>query len=117
MRVRLLGVAMDLGAGRRGVDMGPSALRLAGVKEGIARLGIDVVDDPRSIFVPIRERSHQYDERLRFLPEIVDGCTLLAERVKLAMDEGDFPLVMGGDRSGHRIAANEDRYAAHELRR
>ena len=92
---------MDLGAGRRGVDMGPSALRLAGIREGIAGLGHDIRDDPQSIFVPIRERSHPYDQKLRFLPEIVDGCTRLAQRVELAKQEGDLPVVMGGD---HAIA-------------
>jgi arginase len=99
MKVRLLGVAMDLGAGRRGVDMGPSALRLAGIKERIAELGIDVEDDRESIFVPIRERGHEYDNRLKFLPEIIEGCEKLATRVELARDEGTMPVVMGGDHS------------------
>ncbi|WP_455383680.1 arginase [Salinispira pacifica] len=99
MRVRLLGVAMDLGAGRRGVDMGPSALRLAGIKERIAELGYEVEDDRESIYVPIRERSHEYDSRLKFLPEIVEGCRKLAERVELAKEDGALPVVMGGDHS------------------
>ncbi|HUX51717.1 MAG TPA: arginase [Spirochaetia bacterium] len=99
MRVRLLGVAMDLGAGRRGVDMGPSAMRVAGIRERIAELGFEVEDDQESIFVPIRERGHEYNSKLKFLPEIVEGCTKLAVRVELAKDEGALPVVMGGDHS------------------
>ncbi len=99
MNVRLLGVAMDLGAGRRGVDMGPSALRLAGIKERISELGYSVEDDRESIYVPIRERSHEYDPRLKFLPEIVEGCRKLAERVELAKSDGMLPVIMGGDHS------------------
>ena len=99
MKVRLLGVAMDLGAGRRGVDMGPSAMRVAGIRERIAELGFDVEDDQESIFVPIRERGHEYNSKLKFLPEIVEGCSKLAVRVELAKDEGALPVVMGGDHS------------------
>jgi len=90
---------MDLGAGRRGVDMGPSAMRVAGIRERIAELGFDVEDDQESIFVPIRERGHEYNSKLKFLPEIVEGCSKLAVRVELAKDEGALPVVMGGDHS------------------
>ena len=90
---------MDLGAGRRGVDMGPSAMRVAGIRERIAELGFEVEDDQESIFVPIRERGHEYNSKLKFLPEIVEGCTKLAVRVELAKDEGALPVVMGGDHS------------------
>ena len=99
MKVRLIDVQMDLGAGRRGVDMGPSALRLAGIREKVAAMGIEVEDDSEPIAVAIRERGEAYDPHLRFLPEIVSGCTRLAERVELAKDEGVIPLVMGGDHS------------------
>lgn len=90
---------MDLGAGRRGVDMGPSALRLAGIKERISDLGYSVEDDVVPIHVPIRERGREFNAKLKFLPEIVDGCLKLAERVELAMDSAALPVVMGGDHS------------------
>lgn len=90
---------MDLGAGRRGVDMGPSALRLAGIRERISEMGIEVDDDRESIPIPIRERGDVFDERVRFLPHIVTGCTRLAGRVELAKQENTVPLVMGGDHS------------------
>ncbi|HUX22069.1 MAG TPA: arginase [Spirochaetia bacterium] len=99
MKVRLIDVAMDLGAGRRGVDMGPSALRLAGIREKIAAMGIEVEDDEEPIAVAIRERGDVYDNRLKFLPEIVSGCTHLARRVELAKEQGVMPIVMGGDHS------------------
>jgi len=99
VKVRLIDVAMDLGAGRRGVDMGPSALRLAGIREKIAAMGVEVDDDPEPIEVAIRERGDVYDPQLRFLPEIVNGCTHLAARVEGAKEEGLVPIVMGGDHS------------------
>lgn len=99
MKVRLIDVAMDLGAGRRGVDMGPSALRLAGIREKIEAIGVEVEDDAEPIAVAIRERGDFYDNRLKFLPEIVHGCTQLAVRVALAKEEGAIPVVMGGDHS------------------
>ena len=79
MKVRLIDVQMDLGAGRRGVDMGPSALRLAGIREKVAAMGIEVEDDSEPIAVAIRERGEAYDPHLRFLPEIASGCTRPAE--------------------------------------
>lgn len=89
---------MDLGAGRRGVDMGPSALRLAGLDERIASLGYDVcdlgnvkVDQPESI--PIGR------ENARYLPQIVSTCTRLADIVYQALQEGRKPIVLGGDHS------------------
>ena len=99
MRLRLLSVEMDLGAGRRGVDMGPSALRIAGIRERLEQLGHDVEDDRESIFVPIRERAEEFDPRLKFLPEVCDGCVRLSERVYRAKRDGSIPIVMGGDHS------------------
>lgn len=97
--VRLIDVPMDLGAGRRGVDMGPSALRLAGIKEKITALGYQVEDDKEDIFVPIPERNEVINKHLRFLPQIIASCEHLAKRVELAKEENTFPIVMGGDHS------------------
>ena len=89
---------MDLGAGRRGVDMGPSALRLAGMNERLTSLGYEVrdfgnvvVDQPESL--PI---GHQ---TARYLPQIAQTCGRLADLVETAAAEGDTPLVLGGDHS------------------
>lgn len=99
MHIRLIDVPMDLGAGRRGVDMGPSALRLAGIKEKISAMGFSVEDDQDDIFVPIPEHGHVANTKLKFLKEIVTTCEHLAHRVELAKKEGFFPIVMGGDHS------------------
>jgi arginase len=97
-RIRLIGVPLDLGAGRRGVDMGPSALRIAGVGEQITRLGHEVVDEG-DIAVAAPEVQRIEDPRLKYLPEIVRAVTILAQRVERALEAGDFPLVLGGDHS------------------
>ncbi|MCA0446033.1 MAG: arginase [Bacteroidetes bacterium] len=99
MHVRLIDVPMDLGAGRRGVDMGPSALRLAGIKEKIVAMGFSVEDDQDDIFVPIPEHGHVENNKLKFLKEIITTCEHLAHRVELAKEGGFFPIVMGGDHS------------------
>ena len=99
MKLRLLSVEMDLGAGRRGVDMGPSALRIAGIRERLEQLGHDVEDDRESIFVPTRERAEEFDPRLKFLPEVHEGCVRLSERVYRSKRDGAIPIVMGGDHS------------------
>lgn len=99
MKVRLIGVPMDLGAGRRGVDMGPSAMRLAGIKEKLKSIGHEVEDDMQNIHVPIPEHGNVFASNLKFLPEIHSACVALAERVELAKNEGYLPIVMGGDHS------------------
>jgi len=97
-RIRLIGVPLDLGAGRRGVDMGPSAMRIAGVAEQVGRLGYQVVDEG-DIAVAGPEIQRIEDPRLKYLPEIVRAVTILSGRVQQALEEGDFPLVLGGDHS------------------
>ena len=89
---------MDLGAGRRGVDMGPSAIRHAGLHDMLRRLGHEVadagdVDSPVAESVVLREAS------LRFIDEIVPSCLELADRVHEAAEAGSVPLVLGGDHS------------------
>lgn len=100
MKIRLIGVPMDLGAGRRGVDMGPSAIRIAGVAERLRALGHDLHDDG-DLVVKGPEQQRVRSEKLRYLPEIVRACTILASRVAKIAHEGEFPLALGGD---HAIA-------------
>ncbi len=96
--VRLVGVPMDLGAGRRGVDMGPSAIRIAGVGEKLRRMGFDVHDDG-DVGVPSPETRDVHDSRARYLPAIYHVCNRLRLRVRRSMDAGEIPLVLGGDHS------------------
>jgi len=99
MRIRLIDVPMDFGANRRGVDMGPSALRQAGIKATLSDLGHQVEEEKRSVRVPIADHSDEGDPRVKFLDPIVEGCTALAGLVEEAAGDGAFPLVMGGDHS------------------
>jgi len=89
---------MDLGGNRRGVDMGPSAVRIAGIERGIRGLGIGFEDRGN---IPVRDPRGQApsDPSAKFLPEIAEACRDLAESVEAAMGEGHFPLVIGGDHS------------------
>jgi arginase len=99
MRIRLIDVPMDFGANRRGVDMGPSALRQAGMKTTLADLGHHVEEEKRAVKVPIADHADEGDPRVKFLEPIVEGCTTLAHLVVDAMAADAFPLVMGGDHS------------------
>lgn len=97
-RIRLFGVPMDLGAGRRGVDMGPSAIRLAGIREGLANLGHEVADDG-NLGVPSPESQETGDPHARYLALIYHVCNRLRLRVMRALAAGETPLIMGGDHS------------------
>jgi arginase len=96
--VRIIGFPMDLGAGRRGVDMGPSALRIAGVGEKLAALGYKVIDDG-DVDVRIPEVVEVKDPTLRYLPEIAEACQALSVKVEQSLNNDEFPLVLGGDHS------------------
>ncbi len=98
MKIHLLGVPMDLGAGRRGVDMGPSAIRIAGVTERLRALG-HMVQDEGDIPIKNPEQLKIRNEKLKYLPEIVRACTILAHKVEKIMHSGGFPLILGGDHS------------------
>ncbi|MGE5316244.1 MAG: arginase [Acidobacteriota bacterium] len=100
MNIHILGVPMDLGAGRRGVDMGPSALRIAGVTEKLRKLGHTVIDEG-DIAITSPELQTIENPRLKYLPEIVRACSVLAARVDEILAADAFPLVLGGD---HAIA-------------
>ena len=96
---------MDLGSGRRGVDMGPSAIRIAGVADRLRELGHKVVDDG-DIVIKNMEELKVGNERARYLAEIARASALLARKVERIMDRGHFPLVLGRrslDRGGHRL--------------
>lgn len=98
MKIHIIGVPMDLGAGRRGVDMGPSAIRIAGVAEKLRTLG-HVVTDEGDIPIKPPELQKIRNDRLRYLPEIVRACTLLSGKIEKVLSAGGFPLVLGGDHS------------------
>lgn len=98
MNIHLIGVPMDLGAGRRGVDMGPSAIRIAGVAEKLQRLGHTVVDEGDIVIKPPEQQKIRND-KLRYLSEIVRACTILSTKVEKILQDSGFPLVIGGDHS------------------
>jgi arginase len=89
---------MDLGSGRRGVDMGPSAIRIAGVAARLAELGHKVVDDG-DVDIKNSEELKVGNERARYLGEIARASASLARKVDRIMELGHFPLVLGGDHS------------------
>ena len=97
-RVAILGAALDLGAGRRGVDMGPSAIRYAGLRERLVRSGLDV-EDWGNVQAELAETRPRGSERARFLEEILETCSRVAEQVEWARAAGFLPLVLGGDHS------------------
>ncbi|MEN3334828.1 MAG: arginase [Blastocatellia bacterium] len=97
-RCRIIGVPMDLGAGRRGVDMGPSAIRIAGLNQAIAFIGCEVTD-VGNVHVMPPEAVAQLHTRARYLPEIAAASEELAGMVEAALDDGAVPVVLGGDHS------------------
>jgi arginase len=96
--VAVIGAALDLGAGRRGVDMGPSAIRYAGLDARIAELGREIVDWG-NVETAVPEAVQPGDERARFLDEIKRACSRVASLVERAVAGGYLPLVLGGDHS------------------
>jgi arginase len=103
-KVRVIGVPMDLGQSRRGVDMGPSALRVAGLLTRLRQLGCQV-DDIGNIPVKQPEEQPYGEKRAKYLNEIAETCRGLAEIVEKSLAEGFLPLVLGGD---HSIAAGTE---------
>jgi len=96
--VAVIGAALDLGAGRRGVDMGPSAIRYAGLEARIEGLGRRC-EDWGNVVTAVAEASAVGSERTRFLPQIKETCERVAELVARAVEGGFLPLVLGGDHS------------------
>jgi arginase len=97
-RVAIIGAELDLGAGRRGVDMGPSAIRYAGLGERLASLNIPS-HDWGNVYTQIRETTDPGSHDARYLSEIRETCERIAEQVRSAAEEGLTPLVLGGDHS------------------
>jgi arginase len=97
-RVDVIGVPMDLGADRRGVDMGPSAIRYARLKESLERLGL-TVRDQGNLTVPVPESASAAEAGAKYFPIIADVCRTLAGVVEESVRDGGFPLVLGGDHS------------------
>ena len=96
--VHLIGFPMDLGADRRGVDMGPSALRIAEIDNRIRRLGYEVFDEG-DVPVSRQEVLKVENQKLKYLPQIAESCDNLARTVKRVLDNDGFPLILGGDHS------------------
>ena len=98
-KITIIGVPLDLGAGRRGVDMGPSALRIAGISKRISEMGYQV-EDRGNIDVPIiQEEISDPNTKLRYLEEISTVNEKLAQEVRSAREAGSLPVVLGGDHS------------------
>ena len=98
MRIRLLGVPLDLGQERRGVDMGPSAVRAAGLNHALKSLGHQV-EDAGNIHVKIPEEQHFGNRRAKYLHESAETCQEVANRVCRTLEDEVFPVSLGGDHS------------------
>ena len=109
--VDLIGVPQDLGAGRRGVDMGPSAFRLTSLGARVADLGLEVAD-LGDVPVPIPERCAVRDPRKRYAVEIAAVCRQLADLVRRSVAARRLPVCLGGD---HSLAAGSVAGAARAL--
>ncbi len=97
-KIRVIGVPLDLGQSRRGVDMGPSALRVAAIDAKLRELGHQV-DDAGNVAVAQLEQKKEGHARARYLKEITATCTRLGEAVVKALEADMTPLVLGGDHS------------------
>ena len=111
--VHLIGVPLDLGGGRRGVDMGPSAFRIANIGDQITTLGRTVVDKG-DLPAPIPETQRPADKKKKYIRDIAKVCQKLYDLTLKSLDEGAFPLVLGGD---HSLAAGSVAASADWLRR
>jgi arginase len=97
-KIRILGVPLDLGQERRGVDMGPSALRAAGLNQALKSLGHEV-EDAGNIHVRLPEEQHFGSQSAKYLKEIAETSQEVAERIRQTLADGHFPVTLGGDHS------------------
>jgi arginase len=111
--VHIIGVPLDLGGNRRGTDMGPSAFRIAGLADQIARLGIPV-SDRGDVAAPIPEKKALGDPRKKYVKDIARVCQKLYQEVLTSLDAGALPIVLGGD---HSLGAGSVAAAATHVRR
>jgi arginase len=100
-QIRVIGVPLDLGQSRRGVDMGPSAVRVAGLEARLEAIG-HVVEDGGNVLVAIAEQKKEGAANAKYLKEITATCTKSADLVLKTLEAGKVPLVLGGD---HSVAA------------
>src|SRR5215470_13950513 len=100
-QIRVIGVPLDLGQSRRGVDMGPSAVRVAGLEARLEAIG-HVVEDGGNVAVAIPEQKKEGAAHAKYLKEITATCTKSADLVLKTLESGKVPLVLGGD---HSVAA------------
>lgn len=98
MKIDVIGVPIDLGASRRGVDMGPSAIRYAGLRKQLLDMGLEY-RDKGNIPVDIIEYDEENPERKRHIEQINRVNEMLAEQVSNSLQDGCFPVVLGGDHS------------------
>ena len=110
--VHIIGVPLDLGGGRRGVDMGPSALRIAGLGEQIAALGRATIDQG-NVAAPIRELAREGDARKKYIEDIAAVCRRIHAMARASLDAGALPVVIGGD---HSVAAGSVAASAEAVR-
>jgi arginase len=110
MQIRIIGAPMDLGADRRGVDIGPSAIRYAGLSDHLRHLGY-TIHDIGNIIIPQPESQIEGNPQLKYLEPIVQASGELERIVSSALSEGEFPLILGGD---HSIALGSISAAMHK---
>src|SRR6476659_8912034 len=96
--IAIIGAPLDLGQGRRGVDMGPSALRVANLNARVAGLGY-IVEDQGNVPVDQAEAAPEGHPRAKYLPQIAATCQRLAGMVEETLTGGGVPVVLGGDHS------------------
>jgi arginase len=94
----IIGVSLDLGGNRRGVDMGPSAFRIAGLAERLSTLGFPVIDEG-DLVAPIPEVKSFGDPTKKYVREIAKVCERLYKTSLAALEKGGIPIVLGGDHS------------------
>jgi len=112
-QIHIIGVPLDLGGNRRGVDMGPSAFRIAGLGERISALGCTAVDKG-DLPTPIPETQEQRDERKKYIRDIAKVCQKVYQTALMSLEEGAMPLLLGGD---HSLAAGSVAAAAEWARK
>src|ERR1700686_5494405 len=111
-KIRVIGVPRDLGQSRRGVDMGPSAVRVAGLEARLEALGHEV-EDGGNVAIAIPEQKKEGDTHAKYLKEITATCTKHAELVIKTLEAGKVPLSLGGD---HSMAAGTGAGGAGDFR-
>jgi arginase len=110
--ISIIGAPLDLGQGRRGVDMGPSAVRVANLNSRLAALGY-TVEDRGNVPVDQAEASPEGHPRAKYLPQIAATCRRIADSVEQALESGSVPLVLGGD---HSVAVGTVSGVSHHFR-